>query len=93
MNVFLDFGMRLTQLKYLQNGVSIVKVGDRKWFGNQEYVINWNNNGAELKEFQGSGLGASKYFGKNTFVWTKLVIKHHLDTIIVIYILTMQAQQ
>ena len=49
--------------------------GYRKWFGNQEYVINWNNNGAELKEFQGSGLGASKYFGKNTFVWTKVSYK------------------
>lgn len=49
--------------------------GYRKWFGNQEYVINWHNNGAELKEFSGSGLGASKYFGKNTFVWTKVSYK------------------
>ena len=44
----------------------------RKWYGNLEYVINWDNDAFELKGFKGSGLGASKYFGKRTIVWTKL---------------------
>lgn len=49
------------------------KGGDyRKWFGNLEYVINWENNAQELRNYKGSGLGASKYFGSETIVWTKL---------------------
>ena len=49
------------------------KGGDfRRWYGNLEYVINWENNGGDLRNFAGSGLGASKYFGKETIVWTKL---------------------
>lgn len=44
----------------------------RKWYGNIEYVINWENNAQELRSFSGSGLGASKYFYKNTIVWTKI---------------------
>jgi hypothetical protein len=49
------------------------KGGDfRKWYGNIEYVVEWENNGAALRNFEGSGLGASKYFGKETIVWTKL---------------------
>ena len=44
----------------------------RKWFGNVERVINWKNNANELRSFPGSGLGASKYFGKETITWTKI---------------------
>lgn len=28
--------------------------GYRKWYGNNEYVINWKNNGADIKHFAGS---------------------------------------
>lgn len=44
----------------------------RKWYGNLEYVLNWDRNGRELSQFKGSGLSASRYFGKKTIVWTKL---------------------
>ena len=44
----------------------------RRWYGNLEYVINWGNDAVELRNFSGSGLGASKYFGNETIVWTKL---------------------
>lgn len=44
----------------------------RKWYGNLEYVINWENDAEELRNFEGSGLGASKYFSKNTIVWSKI---------------------
>ena len=44
----------------------------RKWYGNLEYVVNWENDGYELYQFSGSGLGAARYFGQTTIVWTKL---------------------
>lgn len=30
--------------------------GYRKWFGNREYVINWDNDGEQLKNFKGSAI-------------------------------------
>ena len=48
--------------------------GFRRWYGNIEYVILWKNNGETIKKSKSSGLGASKYFGKHTIVWTKLTI-------------------
>lgn len=44
----------------------------RKWYGNKEYVINWSNDAAELRSFKGSGLSASRHFGKPTFTWSKI---------------------
>lgn len=44
----------------------------RKWYGNIEHVINWENDALELRNFSGSGLGASKYFGREHFVWSKI---------------------
>lgn len=44
----------------------------RKWYGNIEYVINWSNDAAELRSFKGSGLSASRHFGKPTFTWSKI---------------------
>ena len=46
----------------------------RRWYGNLEYVINWEDNGKELRAFPGSGLGASQYFHIPSIVWTKLTI-------------------
>lgn len=44
----------------------------RRWYGNIEHVIDWRNNAQELKDYPGSGMSASKYFGKNTFTWSKI---------------------
>jgi type II restriction/modification system DNA methylase subunit YeeA len=44
----------------------------RKWYGNFEYVVFWMNNGELLRRFKGSGLGASRFFGEKTIVWTKI---------------------
>lgn len=46
--------------------------GFRRWYGNIEYVILWEDNGKIIRSANPSGLGASKYFGKHTIVWTKL---------------------
>jgi hypothetical protein len=44
----------------------------RKWYGNINHVINWENNAQELRSFEGSGLGSSRYFGRCTISWTKI---------------------
>jgi len=37
----------------------------RKWYGNHEYVVNWGENGSEIKRFKGSGnINDSMYFRK-----------------------------
>lgn len=44
----------------------------RKWYGLNSYVLKWINDGEELKNFSGAGLGASKYYGKEHIVWSGL---------------------
>lgn len=44
----------------------------RKWYGNLEYVINWENNGIEIKSSDNFGLqGRSMYF-KEYVGWSKI---------------------
>lgn len=44
----------------------------RKWYGNLEYVLNWENKGNVLRNYEGSGMGAEQYFGYPTYVWSKI---------------------
>lgn len=49
------------------------KGGDyRKWYGNQEYVVNWENNGEELKAFKKSVIRNPSYYFKEGITWTLL---------------------
>ena len=47
-------------------------VGYRKWYGNNEYVINWKNNGADIKHFAGSVIRNPQYYLKESLTWTML---------------------
>lgn len=42
----------------------------RKWYGNIEYVMNWENGGHNLKNFKGSSIYASKYNTMAASTWT-----------------------
>lgn len=42
----------------------------RRWYGNSMHVINWENDGYELKNDPHAGVGASQYYGKEHFVWS-----------------------
>jgi hypothetical protein len=44
----------------------------RKWYGNNEYVINWYNNGEEIKEFSGSVIRNPQFYLKESLTWTML---------------------
>ncbi len=42
----------------------------RKWFGNNDFVINWENNGIELKNFDGSVIRNEDFYFKEGITWT-----------------------
>ncbi len=42
----------------------------RKWYGNNDYVVNWENNGCELKNFKKSVLRNPSYYFKECFSWS-----------------------
>ena len=46
--------------------------GFRKWYGNQFYLINWENNGTELKAFPKSVIRSPQYYFKPSISWSKI---------------------
>ena len=44
----------------------------RKWFGNSENVINWENDGLELKGFSGSVIRNPDYYGRECVSWNDI---------------------
>lgn len=42
----------------------------RKWYGNSSYVIFWKNDGEQLKNNPHAGMGASRYYNNEHFVWS-----------------------
>lgn len=42
----------------------------RKWYGNSQHVVLWENDAFELRSFSGSGMGASKYYNYPHIVWS-----------------------
>lgn len=48
----------------------------RKWYGNNEYYINWENNGSKLKNFKGANLRNSHNYFKAGITWTRVSSSH-----------------
>ena len=44
----------------------------RKWYGNQSYVINWQNDGAEIRAFKGSVVRNPDTYFKPSISWSKV---------------------
>ncbi|HAV2283782.1 TPA: SAM-dependent methyltransferase, partial [Enterobacter cloacae] len=44
----------------------------RKWYGNHDYVINWEGNGSVLKSFPGSNLRNAHNYFKQGITWTRV---------------------
>ncbi|MFG6367348.1 MAG: BREX-1 system adenine-specific DNA-methyltransferase PglX [Lachnospiraceae bacterium] len=42
----------------------------RRWYGNSQFLIMWENEGEALKKEPKAGVGASKYYKKEHFVWS-----------------------
>lgn len=51
------------------------KGGDfRKWYGNFDYVINWEHNGCELRNFKNAAIRNSDYYFEPHVTWSKVSI-------------------
>jgi len=49
------------------------KGGDfRRWYGNNDYVINWENNGYEIKQEDNSGIQGKEILFKGCISWGKI---------------------
>lgn len=46
--------------------------GYRKWYGNNEYVIDWRNDGEALRKFKGSVLRSQQFYFKKCLSWCKV---------------------
>ena len=44
----------------------------RKWFGNDDYIINWNENGKELKEFENAAVRNEDFYFKPSLSWSMI---------------------
>ena len=70
------FGIRYSSKstfeKDIQKWAPHDKGGDfRRWYGNNEWVINWENNGYELRNSK-ANLRSEKYYFKNAITWGSL---------------------
>lgn len=44
----------------------------RKWYGNNDYIINWENDGAELRRFKNAVLRNQSFYFRECFSWSKI---------------------
>ncbi|MGI2092638.1 BREX-1 system adenine-specific DNA-methyltransferase PglX [Shewanella oncorhynchi] len=44
----------------------------RKWYGNNNYVVNWWNDGQDLKSYPGCFLRGEKFYFKSGLTWSKV---------------------
>lgn len=42
----------------------------RKWYGNNEYVLDWSNNGEKLRDFKGSNLRNKNFYFQEGITWS-----------------------
>ena len=47
----------------------------KKWYGNNEWIINWDQNGREIKENNNSGLQGQKLYFAPVISWSKITSK------------------
>jgi hypothetical protein len=67
-----SFGHEINQKKWIPHS----KGGEyRKWYGNLEYVINWENDGFEIKSSSNSGIQGKDMYFKPLLCWSKITSK------------------
>jgi len=65
------YEVEYSKMQYPNKWVPCPKGGDyRKWYGNIDLVLNWENDGAELKAFPKAMLGDKRFFLKPGITWT-----------------------
>lgn len=71
----IGFGMQNSEeaLKSKKKWFPYNKGGEkRKWYGNQEYVVNWERDGYEIKNFKNSVVRNPSYYFKKSISWSDI---------------------
>lgn len=72
---FIRLWYEVSQTKVGKKWFSITKGGDfRKWYGNRSYYVNWENDGAELRNFSKSVIRSPQYYFKESICWNYITI-------------------
>lgn len=70
-NIFIDCHSHEQSLKSNKKWYPYNKGGEfRKWYGNNDFVINWLNDGEELKKYDGAVLRNPSYYFKKSITWS-----------------------
>lgn len=68
-----ECAFNLTSYKEPYKWIPINKGGSfRKWYGNNEYVILWYDNGAKIRSYKGAVIRNPDYYFKESITWTML---------------------
>ena len=46
--------------------------GARKWYGNNDYIVNWYNDGEEIRNYSGSAPRSTQYYFREGLSWSTL---------------------
>jgi len=61
----------LEQFSYDHKWASLDKGGEfRRWYGNQQFVVNWSNNGKEIRNHKKSAVRSPQFFLQKHISWT-----------------------
>lgn len=72
-NIFFAASDNIQALFYGKKWYPINKGGEfRKWYGNNDYVVNYYENGKSLLNFSGAIIRNSKYYFEESLTWTDL---------------------
>ncbi|MGL5123630.1 MAG: BREX-1 system adenine-specific DNA-methyltransferase PglX [Fusobacteriaceae bacterium] len=69
------FGMKNSQeaLESLKKWFPYNKGGEkRKWYGNQEYLVNWENDGDEIRNFKNSVIRNPTFYFRESISWSDI---------------------
>ena len=70
-DVWLRFWFEISKMKFANQYKPYNKGGEfRRWYGNHEYVINWNNDGYDIITSKGSGNINTKLYFKPCITWS-----------------------
>ena len=50
----------------------------RKWYGNQEFIINWENNGYEIKKTKGAVIRNPQFYFRESISWGLILSLIHI---------------
>ncbi|MDO4569483.1 MAG: BREX-1 system adenine-specific DNA-methyltransferase PglX [Planctomycetia bacterium] len=70
-DIWLKYWFEISREKFLHDFKPYNKGGSyRKWYGNNEYVVNWGENGFGIKEYSGSGNINDTFYFKKCVTWS-----------------------